>query len=56
MLCRQHIEAIAYFAEFFGFQQNFMGRQIVRLSTSLQEAGPAIINAVSHLRCLSLTG
>src|ERR1035438_6012537 len=50
MLCRQYIEAVADFAEFFGFLQNFVGWQIERLSTSIQEAGPAFINAVSHLR------
>jgi hypothetical protein len=55
MLRRQHIQAIADFAEFFGFQQNFMDWQMRGFLRAFKEAGPAIINAVSHLRCLSLT-
>jgi hypothetical protein len=49
-LRRQHIKAVAYFVEFFGFQQNFMGGHKLRgLLSAFKEAGPAFINVVSHL-------
>ncbi|MGD0680804.1 MAG: hypothetical protein ABR990_02040 [Terracidiphilus sp.] len=51
MLHRQHIQAIAYFVEFPGFLQNIVGEHNLRgFLRAIKEAGPAFINAVSHLR------
>jgi hypothetical protein len=56
MLRGQHIEAVAYFVEFLGFQQNFVGWHKLRgLLSTFKEAGPALINAVSTFARIILT-
>jgi hypothetical protein len=48
---RQHIEAVADPVELLGFLQNFVrGHELRGLPSAFKEAGPAFINAVSHLR------